>query len=196
MEAAQPQDKLRRTEPHLLSERLRLPAAHESLVGDGEAPTALLARLVEIGLLVEATRLLAYALPEREAVWWACVCVAHTAGAELSAEERRALEAAEAWVRRPDERTAREAAWAAAEAGLGKPGAWPALAAYWSRPSVPLDAQGGRGVETAIARAAARGGSARQPERLRRFIDSGRDIAAGGVGRLPPEAAETEGERP
>lgn len=190
MAAATTPDKLRRLEPGQLTERLRI------LEGDGP-PAALLERLVADEQLTAAVRFLAYALPEREAVWWACACVAHTGGAEVTADERRALDAAEAWVRHPGERMAQEAAWAAADAGPGKPGAWPALAAFWSAASASLDGQAGAGVETAVVRAADRGGdAARRPERLRRFIESGRDIAAGGAGRLPPEAADAGESRP
>ncbi len=36
-------------------------------------------RLTAGGFLIEATRLVAHALPKREAVWWACMCAIHTA---------------------------------------------------------------------------------------------------------------------
>ncbi|HVJ51861.1 MAG TPA: hypothetical protein VM689_05330 [Aliidongia sp.] len=185
--AAPDTGKLRPLEPNSLRPRLRLPQAHEAVLDDWERPALLLGRLIELELFAEAARYLAYALPEREAVWWACMCVAHTA-LEPSVPERHALDAAEAWVRRPDEEMRREAAWAAAAAGYGVPGAWPALAAYWSRRSKPLDMRGGRGVETAIDRAARRDRPERRAERLRRFIASGCDISSGGAGRLPPEA--------
>jgi hypothetical protein len=42
-----------------------------------------LQRLEARGFLVEAARLVAHALPKREAVWWACMCAAHTAPANL-----------------------------------------------------------------------------------------------------------------
>jgi hypothetical protein len=34
-----------------------------------------------------------------------------------------------------------------------------------------------------------RGDVKRHPERLKRFLESGRNIAAGGPGRMPPEEA-------
>src|SRR5262249_59914719 len=51
------------------------------------------------GFLTEATRLIAHALPKREAVWWACMCAIHTAPADLPPADRVAREAAEDWVR-------------------------------------------------------------------------------------------------
>ncbi len=178
--------KLRRLEPGTLRQRLDLLPPHDGLIELWQDPAGLLAALVARELLPSAARYLAFALPEREAVWWACRCAAHTAS-QPSAAERKAIAAAEAWVRRPDEASQRDAAWAAAEAGYGVAGAWPALAAYWSRPVLPLDTRGGRGVETAIERASVRERPERQSGRLFRFILSGRDIAAGGAGRLPPE---------
>ena len=41
----------------------------------------------------------------------------------------------------------------------------------------------------AVALAAVRGDVTRREERLRRFLESGRNIAAGGPGRLPAETA-------
>lgn len=180
--------KLRPLDPVFLRPRLLLPPAHAALLDEPDGPGRLLDRLVERGLLIEATRLLAYALPPREAVWWGAMCVGHAAPAALGDAERAALAAAEAWVRQPDDRTRRDAAWAAAAAGYQLPGAWPALAAYWSRPARALDMRAGRGVETAIARAIARNREARDAAHLARFIASGRDIAAGGAGRLAPAA--------
>jgi hypothetical protein len=179
--------KLRRLDPQTLRTKVRLPPEYDA---DGGTHT-MLDRLIRAGLLAEATRLLAYALPPREAVWWACMCVTHTA-LDMPALERRALDAAETWVRRPDDAARREAAWAAQAASYAAPGAWAALAAYWTRPSVIGDTRGGRGVETAILRAAQRDDAARAEARLRRFFVSAHDIAHGGVGKLPPETSKTE----
>ena len=92
-------------------------------------------RLVRARLYADATRFLAYGLPKREAVWWACLCVRNVptcCGDEISTE---ALQAAEAWVKEPTEGN-RQAAFAAG----GKhnfemptaPAAWTAMAACWS----------------------------------------------------------------
>ncbi|GGF34582.1 hypothetical protein GCM10011611_46020 [Aliidongia dinghuensis] len=182
--------KLRALEPALLRPRLKLPPDHAALYDEADGPGALLDRLVERRLLVEAARLLAYALPPREAVWWSCMCVDHAAPADLPVPERQALDAAEAWVRRPDAENRRQAAWAAAAAGYQAPGAWAALAAYWSRPERPDDLRGGRGVETAVDRTIARHTPAERAPLLASFIASGRDIARGGAGRLAPTAGQ------
>jgi hypothetical protein len=182
--------KLRALPVAILQRRLRLPPEHVPLLEPADGPRGTLERLIGRKLHDEAARFLAYALPPREAVWWAAMCVVHTAPAALPDPERAALTAAEAWVRKPDDLTRRNAAWAAAAAGYHLPGAWPALAAYWSRPTQPDDTRGNRGVETAMSLALARsaeGGQAehRRARRLASFIASGRDIASGGAGRLP-----------
>jgi hypothetical protein len=74
--------------------------------------------------------------------------------------------------------------------------AWTAIAAFWSGdsialpgqpPIVPLPHQAGSAVAAAVSLAAVRGDGKRYPDRLRRFLGSGRDIASGGNGRLSPE---------
>jgi hypothetical protein len=168
---------------------LQMPKQHEPLLLENPVSADLLVRFVELDLLTEATRLLSYALPEREAVWWACRCVAHTVPlASLPAEQGAALAAAENWVRRPDNQTRLHAHLAAAKAGYRTPAAWAASAAFASPLLVSWPMRTGRKVERAVVLAAAFGGTAHQPERLRHFIASGRDIAAGGAGRLEPAA--------
>lgn len=181
--------KLQPFAPDLLRYWLQLPDAYRGLPDEWSDPQALLARLRELDLLTEATRLLAYALPEREAVWWSCMCVRHTMPSPAGADGA-AVEAAEAWVRQPDKTARHEAGLASSGPGYAAPGAWSALGAAWSgRERLLRDLCPGRGAAMAVARAAARGGPERAPERLRRFIESGVDIGNGGAGRIPDEGA-------
>ena len=157
-----------------------------------------LQRLEEGGFLVEAARLVAHALPKREAVWWACMCAFHTAPADLLENDRLARELAENWVRQQSDKLRREA-MAKAEAGdFATPEAWAAVGAFWSGDSMAPEGQAavpppphlcGTAVAGSVVLAAVRGDPLRQPGRLKRFLESGRNIAAGGPGRLPPEEA-------
>ena len=178
--------------------RVPLPAEAAQAIGDSADVAAAGERLEAAGFLLEATRFVAHALPKREAVWWACMCATHTAPADLPEIDRRSREAAEDWVRQQGDKP-RRAAWALAESsGFGTPEAWCAVAAFWcgdsmapeGQPAVPpaphLPATAVAGV---VALASVRGDGARQPARLRRFLESGRNIAAGGPGRLPAETA-------
>ncbi len=155
-----------------------------------------LQRLEESGFLVEAARLVAHALPKREAVWWACMCAFHTAPPDLSENDRLARELAENWVRQQSDKLRREA-MARAEAGdFATPEAWAAVGAFWSGDSMAPEGQAavppaphlcGTAVAGSVVLAAVRGDPLRQPARLKRFLESGRNIAAGGPGRLAPE---------
>jgi hypothetical protein len=145
----------------------------------------------------EAARLTAHALPKREAVWWACMCAVAIPQVGLSSADEAARAAAEAWVRQPTDDGLRYNAWEQAQVtGFKTPEAWAAVAAFWSGASLspagqPVVPPGphltGVAVSGAVLLASVRGRPERAPERLQRFLAAGRDIAAGGAGRLLPE---------
>lgn len=176
---------------------LQLDTRGAAALGGCDSSVEALDRLEQAGLLLEATRLVAHALPAREAVWWACACSHHTAASgDQPAAETTVREAAEAWVRRPTDELRRTAMKAAETAGFRSPEAWAAVAAFWSGDSMaPPDAPKvppqphftGLAVAGAVALAAARGPASRRETRLHRFLVSARDIADGGAGRLDAE---------
>jgi hypothetical protein len=175
-----------------------LPAEAARAVHECASMPAALAALEAAGFDAEAVRLVAHALPKREAVWWACMCAAHTAPSDLAEAERAALAAAELWVRAQTD-AARRAAMAQAQAtGFSSPEAWAAVASFWSGESMAPEGQPavppaphltGTAVAGSVALSAVRGQVSRRPARLRRFLESGRNIAAGGPGRLGLEEA-------
>ena len=59
------------------------------LLSEGMSPGDFIDKLVEDDRLQEASRFLAHALPKREAVWWACLCVreAMQDGGDKTAED-------------------------------------------------------------------------------------------------------------
>jgi hypothetical protein len=123
---------LSRVLPHLQLDVQATPA----LAGCDDSVEAL-DRLEQAGLLIEATRLVAHALPAREAVWWACACSRHTAPSGVNpAVETKLRDAAEEWVRRPTDEHRRAAMKQAETAGFGSPEAWAAVAAFWSGDSM------------------------------------------------------------
>jgi hypothetical protein len=92
-------------------------------------------------LFPDAARLLAYALPKRDAVWWACLCVRHVAAADTPPADLAALEAAERWVIEPHEANRRTAMQAAEGLAFQTAASWAAVAAFWSNGSMaPPDA--------------------------------------------------------
>lgn len=185
-------DDLARVLPHL-----QLDDQGRSALAGAKDSVEALKRLERAGLLVEATRLIAHALPAREAVWWACACSRHTAasGTDPSAEAK-VRESAEEWVRKPSDELRRTAMKQAEAVGFGSAEAWAAVGAFWSgdsmappeAPKVPPQPHfTGLAVAGSVALAAARGPAVRRDDRLLRFLASAKDIAAGGAGRLEAE---------
>src|SRR4029453_2710711 len=185
-------DDLARVLPHLqLDDQGR-----SALVG-AKDPIEALDRLEQAGLLGEATRLIAHALPAREAVWWACACSRHTAASGTDPSvEAKVREAAEEWVRKPTDEHRRTAMKQAESTGFGSAEAWAAVGAFWSgdsmappeAPKVPPQPHfTGLAVAGSVALAAARGPAVRRDGRLARFLTSAKDIATGGAGRLEAE---------
>ena len=169
-----------------------LPDAAEVARSATDAVDAL-QRLCDAGMPIGAIRLIAHALPPREAVWWACMCADHTAPADLPEPDRQTRAASEQWVRRPSDAARRTAMVQAQVAGLISPEAWTGVSVFWSGGSMAPEGQPaveptpdlcGTAVAGSVLLASVRGDPARQPARLLRFLDSGRDIAAGGPGRI------------
>jgi hypothetical protein len=154
-------------------------------------PAEFLDRLCGAERYIDAIRFLAYALPPREAVWWACLA-ARGALEDGVAEHLRAVEAAEAWVYHPDEEHRRAAMSMASGVANDIPARWAGTAAAWSggslappeAPIVPpgqtLTAQAASG---AVLLAAVKSEPAQAAERHRKLIALAIDIARGGSGR-------------
>ena len=88
-------------------QRFRLGREATALLRDDLAPGQFLDLLVDRQLFKDATSFLAYALPNREAVWWAVLCAREAVGPAPPGPAASALRAAEAWVRDPSEENRR-----------------------------------------------------------------------------------------
>jgi hypothetical protein len=159
-------------------------------------PAVAIRRLEEAGFVAEAAKLMAHALPKRECVWWACMCARNTTPADLPEADAAAVAAAEDWVRQQTDESRRQAFEHAQRSNFSTPEAWAAVAAFWSGDSMspvgqpktpPAPHLTGTAAVGCLTLAAVRGYPGRRDERLLRFLTSGRAIAAGGAGRLPPE---------
>ena len=126
------------------------------------------------------------------------MCVGHTAPPDLPSIDRAAREAAEEWVRQQTDKTRRIAFARAQAGGCVSPEAWAAIAAFWSGDSMSPEGQpavppaphlAGTAAAGAVALASVRGDVTQREARLHRFLESGRNIAAGDAGRLPAETA-------
>ncbi len=178
--------------------RLELEAGAAAALSGAQTAADGIERLEAQGFRNEAVRLAAHALPKREAVWWACMCAASVPDPDLPVVDTAARAAAEAWVRKPADEPLRRAAWDAAQAtAFRSPEAWAAVGAFWSggsmspegQPEVPpAEHLTGVAVGGAVVMAAVRGHPERADARFSRFLAAARDIAAGGAGRVAPEA--------
>jgi hypothetical protein len=115
------------------------PEARELLPAHATIP-AFLDVLLKQRLWVDAIRLLSFALPARERVWWACLMARDSLAPDARQDMLSCIEAAEEWVYRPTD-PARRAVFPLAEAiGFESPAAYAGLAAYWAEGSLaPLD---------------------------------------------------------
>jgi hypothetical protein len=171
--------------------QVELSADAQKLANDQLSPDAYLDLLIEKEQWVDAIRLLAFALPKREAVWWAAGCVRAHLPADAPPKVLEALKSAEAWVYKPTE----ENRWAAKEAGekvgYDKPACWATMGAFWSGgslvpahlPSVtPSPAFAPGAVAGAILMVGAQD-PAKVMENYKLALDDGLDIANGGTGK-------------
>jgi hypothetical protein len=137
---------------------------------------------------LDAVRFLAHALPKREAVWWACVCARQVADGKDPAPYKAALTAAEKWVSDPNEDNRRATMPAAEAAELATPAGCAAMAAFWSGGSLappqnpvvpPADHLTGHGAASSILLAAVRTQPEKAPEKYKKFLAAGLDVAKG-----------------
>lgn len=154
-------------------------------------PLEFLTALAGRAAYADAFQFLARALPKREAVWWSCCCTREIGTDPAKPELEASLQAAEAWVRRPNEESRRGAEKAGQSVKTPHPARWAALAAFWSGGSLaPPGAPEAKPPEDLTAKAvagavmvAAALDAAKSEARNKLFYDYGIDIAHGGTGR-------------
>ncbi len=162
------------------------------LLQENQTPAQFLQILMEHEYLADAAHFLAFALPEREAVWLACL-VAHSVVDESTSEaENKAITQAEQWVYKPTDELRRTLMDIAESAGLDTPAGFVAASAFWSGdviahadlPPVPPPAGiTGKMVWGAMILAAYHKTPELANDRYRTYISQGIDIANGGDGK-------------
>jgi hypothetical protein len=153
-------------------------------------PGQYLARLVERRLYADAVRYMAFALLNREAVWWTCLC-ARSETDNLQAiplGEQHALGAAVRWVLEPSEARRKQAQQSALAVSATTPAGAAARAASFALGQTdapragdppPDRVQAARLAASSVLLGAGRGPTAAASARLRRFITLGLDVAYG-----------------
>src|SRR5262249_30730222 len=114
-----------------------------ALLQDGMTVGAFLLVLRKAGQHVDAVRLLAHALPKKEAVRWAGGCARGAGWDDPAQGVAGGRAAADKWLADPAEENRRAALPAAEAVGFGTPAGCAALAAFWSGgslgpPNVPV----------------------------------------------------------
>jgi hypothetical protein len=159
-----------------------------ALLRDDLTPDQFLGLLVERRLFRDATNFLAFALPNREAVWWAILCAREGTGPAPPEPVATALRAAEAWVQDPSEANRRATRAASKAAGTRSPAGQAASAAFQSGGSVgpsdgpelpPREYATARAVVFAITFAASEGPLDQPPRRFPGFLALGVEVATG-----------------
>jgi len=156
------------------------------LLRDELTPWEYLALLLQAQHYLDAIRFLAYALPKREAVWWACLCARSVAGMNPPPQITAALQAAERWVSDPNEDNRRTAMPAAEAAEFSTPAGCAAVAAFWSGgslgpPDVPVIPPGEYLTAHAVASTVMLAAVLMEPdkavEKYRTFLTQGIEVA-------------------
>lgn len=187
-----PLKKVTVTDPTPFLEAASLGEAALALAKPGVEMKALLGKLIEAGLVMDALRLFAYALPKREAVWWACLCARQALADPPDEADVAILKASEAWVYRPTDKARREAMALAEKSKFDHAAHWPAAAAFWSGGSIapedcpkvePAETLTGNAVVGAVLLAAVQPDGKDADRKRQLFLAQALDIAEGGDGR-------------
>jgi len=185
--------KITQANAKLLCQTLELHEAAEALLEDKLTTANYIQSLIAKELYTDAIQVLAFALPKREAVWWACLCARKTLTEKSAVTESKAIELAEAWVYKPSEENRKEIL-PITEATQSKSAAsWAARAAFWSANNMsltpeitipPADGLTAKAVMGAVITAAVSGLPEKITSNYQLFLKQGIDIACGGDGRL------------
>lgn len=170
-----------------LCKRVRLSDRASQMVSLHSTPLPLVDALVRQELYEDATRLLAHALPRREAVGWALRCAQQAHLGALSPEIDAALAAAGNWVRNPTEESRRAAHKAAEKAGLASPAGRACAAIFLAGPDADLPPElckpgksyAAVAVVATVLAAVATAGTAPKADRFARLLAEGRMVAGG-----------------
>ena len=111
-----------------------------ALLTDSMNPSEYLVQLTGAGLLQDAIKFLARALPPREAAWWACLSARHGVDEFTSENEVKLLELAEQWVFKPTDENRHATHEAVDIIESDTPVYWAGMSVFWSGGSiVPAD---------------------------------------------------------
>jgi hypothetical protein len=168
----------------------------------GQAPRAYVDALIAAESYADAVRLLAHALPRREAVWWAWVCAKRAAGDTPPPHVGALLEATRVWIAEPTDAHRRTVMAQAEAVGFGTPAGSAGLAAFFSGQSLaPPDAEpvppgefmAAKAIAGSVVLAAVATEPERAAEKFREYLEQGMVVADKTDLWTPPAAAARPG---
>lgn len=160
-------------------------AGQEACAAETKADSAL-ARLEERECIGDAVAFLAHALPKREAVWWALLCLWDVQRPEASARDEAVYRALVRWLRQPSEESRRQVETAGKAAGVKSLAGNLARAAFLSGGSMsraglpkvmPAPHQTAVIVRKILRAASTRANPLKSNARLKMFLCIGRQVA-------------------
>ncbi len=170
------------------------------LLGPHPTSDAFLAALIQNKLYPDGLRFVAYMLPRREAIWWACLCLWQLYRTEPGRKTSEVFQRVVRWVQEPDEENRRGAYAAGRAAGVTTPEGGLAAAVFFSGGSISLpdcpEVEPGplataQNVASAVVLASLKVKAPKISEYQRRFLALATDVARGRVPWIPdpPQAA-------
>lgn len=174
-----------------LLQHFELSDESENIAAADDSPMLAIKKLVDTENYHDAVTMLAHALPKREAIWWACQSTKKTMDNTVELD-RAAIEAAELWVRAPNEANKQSVQKMSVLAKNKTAAGWVATAANWCTGNMaddgmevpPPDFLYAHAVAASITLAAVAAAPEDITENYQLFIRIGFDLASGGSGQV------------
>ena len=129
-------DKIHHLQAKDLTDHFDLEDHNLQYLDDEQSATELFEILLSNNQYIDAVKLLSHALPNREAVWWACICAKQHVKENSDELSFQSLCAAEKWVYDPSEKNRRITEYFAEKGKYETAAAWLSAAAFWSGDSI------------------------------------------------------------
>lgn len=148
--------------------------------------------LIDDKMFVDAIKFVAFGLPNREAVWWACICAKNSID-ENNQQDLDAYNKAKKWVLESNDENRYAAQTRAEKLNFATPAAWAAMAAFWSGGSITPAGQPAVEPDPTLCAQAVAGcvqlaAVIKEPEKsqqkFEKFLLQGVHIANGGNGEI------------
>lgn len=161
------------------------------LLTAGETLSGFIQKLLQVHALKDVIGVISQALPPREAVYWACLCVRDVLDEKKNPDDGLAIRAAEQWLVKPNEDDRYLNLLMAEKLEYATAAAWVSNAVFWSGGSITPKGEAkveapegifGKAICGAISLASAHEDEKKMQTLQQRFIKRGINISQGGKG--------------